>query len=304
MKDNVSAIRRGMMSGAGLVALCCVPAAWNAGCAGADPSADPVESVERELTSADLWYSDLAAENGSFFLGDGGGYVRFGANGTWLWKYLPRGSASCTRSTFGGDPVPGVPKHCWFAPFGNPVAQNSTGSAYNHFIAYGRDGMFYFRKIGGNYTCNDTTFGGSPISGTKACYTALPAYDLIAAENETFDLGASTYPVAYGANGNWTHAALTGTVSCSNSTFGEQLYGTQKFCYILNAYKVADENGSFNLGSSSCTVYYMSEAKPWDMFGNKISKQITSGNCTTSQFGADPQYGYPKQCWAHCTVIP
>ena len=156
------------------------------------------------------------------------------------------------------------------------VAANATGYAYNKVVAYGANGVFHFRTINGSYTCNDATFNGSPISGTKACYEALPDYEYYAAENGSFSLGTVSYPVAYGANGSYVFKKMTGNVNCNNATFGDPASGIGKACYILGAWYVADENGSFNLngyGYSFCDIYYLS-----DRIGNAVMKSTFSWN--------------------------
>jgi hypothetical protein len=191
------------------------------------------------------------------------------------------------------------------SPFGNPpVAQNSTGYAYNQVIAYGRSGRFNFKKINGRFTCNDTTFG-NPISGSKACYTAVPDYGFRTTEGGTLTLGSSPIPVAYGADGHWTFKALSGTVSCSNETFGyDPNSGKQKSCYSLDAGYVANEGQWFDLsgpGIQSCTVYYL-DAEFYGA-GNLVKKSQMSGYCTNSALGGDPAPGFAKQCYAYCTGI-
>jgi hypothetical protein len=277
------------------------------GCAGVCESQEVEEmpaSSEQAVTigpgpeATRLSYRFCASENGSCVIGTGGRYVAFGSDSHWFFKYFASGPVKCTQGVFGGDPERNVKKKCMYADLDMPVAQDSTGHASNQYVAYGLNGKFHFRKLDGSYTCNDATFGGSPIDGTKACYTALPGYSFKVNEGDSFDLGDATYPVAFGADGRWVYKPKTGTVTCDTGAFdGDPYWGMVKSCYVFDARRVADEYGAFDLSETgaSCTVYYRSDNQ-----GNAISKPLTSGSCTNATFGADPDHGNTKHCYAHC----
>jgi len=61
--------------------------------------------------------------------------------------------------------------------------------------------------------------------------TPIPTWTTCAVEN-AFCSFSGTALVRYGANGTWTSGTFTDGVLCSNSVFGDPLYGTVKSCQI------------------------------------------------------------------------
>jgi hypothetical protein len=110
-------------------------------------------------------------------------------------------------------------------------------------VAYGANNNFAFLNLAGGTACTNSVFG-DPISGTvKACYikdilTQAPApasgpvgYTFCATENQTCSFTGQK-SVAYGANNNFTMLNLSGGTECTNSVFGDPIFGTVKACYI------------------------------------------------------------------------
>jgi len=280
--------------------------ALTTGCGATDGAmgADSNSTVKAEqpvlLGSSNLDYTQCANENGTCLIGTGGRYMAYGANGKFNYKFVNAGTVNCNYATF-GDPIQGTVKACYYANFANPVAQNAKAYAYNQYVAYGANGTFNFKRIYGQYTCNDATFG-SPISGTKQCFTALPGYSYKMDEGQSFNFGTATYAMAFGANGNYYFKNVTGAVTCDRTTFGgDPVPNVAKACYLIDAWYVADEGGSFNMngkGYTSCTAYYSS-----GQHGNMLTKSAFSGTCSSSFFGGDPDWGISKKCFAYCQTI-
>ncbi|HXU64627.1 MAG TPA: hypothetical protein VN962_23165 [Polyangia bacterium] len=246
---------------------------------------DPAKSLD---------YIQCASENGTCVLGSSAKYVAFGAQGQFLYKSLS-GNVPCTKDTFGGDPAVNVTKACYYANYTFVVSENGTDNHIRHEIAYGANGSFYFKNVSGTWSCNNATFG-DPISGpTKACYEALHEYVQAANENQTLT-GLNKTPVAYGAHGAYLFKVLTGTASCTTSTFGtsDPAVGVSKICYKFPYNWIADENGSFSFSTFS-TIYYGT-----GLDGKFIAKTVapqTGFQCTNATFGADPSPGPTKHCY-------
>ncbi len=133
-----------------------------------------------------------------------------------------------------------------------------------------------------------------------SCYTASSAaattgsWTKVADENGGFTL-SSTRLVRYGAGSSWIERSLSGTVSCSNATFGDPIAGVAKECDLLDQpaasgswTKVADENGSFTLSSTRLVRYGA---------GSSWIERSLSGtvSCSNATFG-DPISGTQKEC--------
>jgi hypothetical protein len=99
--------------------------------------------------------------------------------------------------------------------------------------------------------------------------------------------------VYYGAGDRWfSRGAVTGSVSCSNATFGDPAPGVAKSCYYVAAKKCADERGT-------CTV--AAGATATVLYGGNGRFHLRSGAsgavaCSNATFG-DPIPGVRKACW-------
>ena len=86
--------------------------------------------------------------------------VAYGANGHFKFKRM-NGSFTCDSPTFGGDPIQGVVKQClagllaytFIAAEGQPLQSDSLP------VAYGANGHFFYKIIGGGATCGNSNFG-------------------------------------------------------------------------------------------------------------------------------------------------
>ncbi|HEY0817293.1 MAG TPA: Ig-like domain-containing protein, partial [Rhizobacter sp.] len=130
--------------------------------------------------------------------------------------------------------------------------------------------------------------------------SGTPTWQTVAREGQSFTL-ASTTLVRYGAGSSWVERTLSGTVSCSNATFGrDPAFGVGKTCQVQTGVtepppptgtwtRIASEGQSFSV-SGTRTVRYGIDTR-W------VQRSVTGGGqCTNSFFGRDPAMGYGKFC--------
>ena len=100
--------------------------------------------------------------------------VRYGANGTYVYRVLTNGTP-CDNTTF-GDPIPGVLKQCAIGPAGfNYCAGQGSQCSFTgtKVVAYGARNSFYYKPFTNGVTCDVGPFGGDPLVNVgKACYVA------------------------------------------------------------------------------------------------------------------------------------
>ena len=250
-------------------------------------------------------YTRCAGEDGTCSF-TGTRVVAYGA-GTYASRTVT-GNTACTNAAFNGDPAPSLVKSCYVAPLGGPngytqcATENGTCSfSGSRNVAYGANGAFNSRVIGGGTACTNGVFG-DPLNGTaKACYLPpaggpVGGWTQCAAENGTCS-AVSGQPVAYGANGAFAYTTATGNVSCTNATFGDPIAQTVKACYTRtsggpNGYGTtcATENGT-------CTFSGL-QTVAFGARGRYVFRSFTGNvSCTTAAFGSDPLPGVQKSCY-------
>ncbi|MBF0472454.1 MAG: hypothetical protein HQK93_01795 [Nitrospirae bacterium] len=103
--------------------------------------------------------------------------------------------------------------------------------------------------------------------------------------------------VRYGANNSWVYRTIENGVGCSNSVFGDPIYGVVKACYIesksepvqANWTKCADEGGNCSFSGRKYVRYGANNS--W------VYRTIENGvGCNNGVFG-DPIYGVVKACY-------
>lgn len=261
----------------------------------------------------DMNYFLCSVEGGACLIG-GTRYMAYGAQGQYRFKNVG-GWVNCNNSTFGGDPVPGVVKSCYFSNYGtdglSAVITEGQTKTVNADVAFGANGAFSFRTFRNqSFTCNVSTFG-DPVPGVvKACYLAVPMFTRVGSEGDPM-YAVNGETIAYGANGRFIFARKSGsaelnTVTCSVDTFGEDpAYGVPKDCYRI----VDGQRGTVSIGgavsenstwtvptfATSSNVFYDSGRN-----GNVVRKTFvgTSGTCDNAQFDGDPDPNHAKVCWA------
>ncbi len=124
--------------------------------------------------------------------------------------------------------------------------QNFTVSTSTQ-VRFGTGSSWITKTLNGSYNCGLAAFGSDPAPGVvKECQSASTSttttptdttsslsWQKVAGENQSFTLAAST-TVRYGANTSWVTKTLSGTVKCSNATFGDPISGVVKQCQVPN----------------------------------------------------------------------
>ena len=147
---------------------------------GGDPIPGTVKACYSGLTQPPQSpYTLCAPENGSCSF-TGTQNVAFGANGHFFYKTNVTSPITCNNATFGGDPIPGTVKSCYYGP-GQPGtvasgAANAHGSG--HSVAADLVHNYIFVPIPSNNFATGMTGvcaskGGSDTNGCIAVYSTV-----------------------------------------------------------------------------------------------------------------------------------
>jgi hypothetical protein len=156
----------------------------------------------------------------------------------------------CTNSVF-GDPIFGVEKQCYIQESGTFTITASAGSGGTIFpsgsvqIASGGSQTFTITPSNG-YQVNSTLVDGTNMgalttysfSNVTADHTISASFALssgswvFCANEGQLCSFTGTRSVRYGANGVYVFKTLTNGTMCTNSVFGDPLFGVEKQCYI------------------------------------------------------------------------
>ena len=238
---------------------------------------------------ANMSFFKCADEGGTCPVGGPPRYLAYGANGSYNFQSAS-GAVPCNNAQF-GDPAVNQTKACYFSSYGYLGAENATvtvGGQLN--IAYGANGRFVFKDMQGSFVCDNATFT-DPIPGpTKACYYGPLPYTFMASEGGTFNVTPNV-PVAYGGGGTFAFKILSGSIACTNATFGDPAPGTSKSCYALPAPFAVDESQPFST-TGAAGMYYGS-----GLNGNFAAGGYLSGTCSNAFFGLDPDVTRTKHCY-------
>ncbi|MEV4513171.1 alpha-L-rhamnosidase C-terminal domain-containing protein [Dactylosporangium sp. NPDC049525] len=126
-----------------------------------------------------------------------------------------------------------VPPGAW------PKCAGETGTCAfsgTQTVAYGAAGRYAYATLTGGTTCGNGVFGDPIPNVSKSCYLLAPppantTWTQCATETATCAFaGAAT--AAYGANGQFKYATLSGGTACGNGVFGDPVPGTGKACYV------------------------------------------------------------------------
>ncbi len=208
---------------------------------GTDPAVGVQKSCYVAPAGGPSGYTSCAAEN-TTCTASIPARIAYGADGAFTYK-LATGAISCSTSTFGNDPAPGVLKQCYLPPAGGPTggwtacaAEAGTCTAQpGQPVAYGAGGAFAYTPAAGTTACNNTVFG-DPVPGVaKSCYVRVGApsgySSVCAAENTSCTITAAR-TIAYGASGRYVYRFVTANIPCTSAAFGEDpIFGAAKSCY-------------------------------------------------------------------------
>lgn len=198
--------------------------------------------------------------------------VAFGANGQF--RYLPYytgASLSCSTSSFNDiDPLQGVKKACFYAPYDHaatlssgyshvgvgegsqiPVGSTPSPIAFGYYDLADHSMRFTYKMISGTYNCGVAVFGIDPaVLSPKKCYPVdIPSlipigpdgFTFCSMENETCGFSGAAV-VAYGAtytqasppSYRFTYKTFANGVTCENGSYGmDPARGTPKACFYL-----------------------------------------------------------------------
>ncbi len=150
-------------------------------------------------------------------------------------------------------------------------------------------------SIGAADLANLVAYLGQIGSEEVAAPAALPSGAVRCASERSNCVLPSGTPatVYYGSGSQWTvRPAMTGTVACTNATFGDPIAGTAKACYYVAAAKCANERATCTVASgTTATVLYGANGTFHRRSG--VTGSFTCGNAI---FG-DPLAGVAKACW-------
>ena len=124
----------------------------------------------------------------------------------------------------------------------------------------------------------------------------------VAVENQRFTL-ASTTTVQYGANSTWRKRLLSGSVECSNATFGDPLPHVVKACYIQGPAPApaptAPAAGTLLAGEGSAFTVAAATLVQYGSGSSWVQKTVSGiGQCTNEFFGKDPMPFVVKACYS------
>ena len=143
------------------------------------------------------------------------------------------------------------------------------------------------------------------VRGTSATdVTATSTWVACANEYEVCSF-SGTQTVRYGAGTTFVTGTFTGSVVCSNATFGDPLYGVQKSCSYLQTTPPADSwvDCAGELQSCAFSGTHLVRYGTGTAF---VTGTYTDGvSCSNAVFG-DPAYGMAKRCSysAAATTVP
>jgi len=139
-----------------------------------DPAYGVLKQCEYAAAASTNW-TFCASEDGycSF---SGTQQVRYGANGSYVYKTLTGGTA-CTNAVF-GDPAVGTAKHCDIGSTSTTswtVCANEGGYcsfAGTQQVRYGANGSYVYQTLTGGTACTNAVFGDPAYGVAKQCATS------------------------------------------------------------------------------------------------------------------------------------
>ncbi|WP_405914973.1 MGH1-like glycoside hydrolase domain-containing protein [Streptomyces sp. NBC_00728] len=255
----------------------------------------------------------------------GGGDVSVSVNGSVVWRggtftptsgitgasqddtyvYLTGvapGSYTVSATGLGNPPTPGDPgTGALRAGFTRCAGEGGTCSfSGTRSVAYGA-GTYTYKTATGSTACTNASFDGDPASNlVKSCYVAdaggPPGYTVCAAEGGTCAVPGYNRDVAYGANGDFAHQVVKGSVACTNAHFGDPIDGVAKSCYLPPDGAPA---GGWTKCASQASTCPAAAGQPviYGAFGAFATITATGDTpCTDATFG-DPIPGESKTCY-------
>jgi alpha-L-rhamnosidase len=167
-------------------------------------------------------------------------------------------------------------------------------------VAFGAQGKYDYATVTGGTACSNTVFGDPDQGVSKACYIApapstAGAWQQCATETGTCSF-AGTETVAFGAQGKYDYATVTGGTACSTAVFGDPAYGVPKTCAIQAPPPAATTWTPCAAETITCTVVGTHDIAFGA--GGQYAYRTVSGAtaCGDAVFG-DPAPGQVKACY-------
>ena len=233
--------------------------------------------------------------------------VRYGANGSYLYKHVPQ-SMACTNAAFGGDPIGNVEKHCEYilssaVDFDNDGltdnidpypsdSQNNPSAHWQHcanqnencivpnksLVRYGADNSYHFQVVENRQMCSTGVFGGDPIVGVNKSCDYLSFTPVITNEIKKgwFELGEeNSIAVATGhilIFDNNDTPYITYHDSDSQQIILERFNGS--FWEKVQTNIIASNSGAKAIGFDNNNVLYMVYSVPNGFGANTLVKRL------------------------------
>lgn len=158
--------------------------------------------------------------------------IRFGANGKFITKVFTN-AVKCDTKTF-GEPILNVYKSCSFSSVEvKPNATTGGSTSSTSSPATSTPPVTSTTPTTPTTTTPTTTTPTTPTTSTPTttppATTPATTWTTCAVENNTCTF-SGTRKVRYGAGNKYVIKVYTKTVKCSNTNFGDPIYGTVKSC--------------------------------------------------------------------------
>ncbi|MGH9886045.1 MAG: MGH1-like glycoside hydrolase domain-containing protein, partial [bacterium] len=96
-------------------------------------------------------------------------------------------------------------------------------------VRYGKRGKYSYGIFTGSVPCTNGMFGDPIANVPKSCQFSSDLYTACASEGQTCTF-PGTKEVRFGANGQWVTRIATGSIACTNATFGDPIPNVVKRC--------------------------------------------------------------------------
>src|SRR5262249_24775792 len=143
------------------------------------------------------------------------------------------------------------------------------------------------------------TFGDPVFGVVKHCdYADAPApsptWTFCANENQTCTF-SGTKLVRYGANGTYVQQTATTSISCSNATFGDPVFGVVKHCDYADA-PAPSPTWTFCANENQTCTFSGTKLVRYGANGTYVQQSASNSiSCNNATFG-DPVFGVVKHC--------
>ena len=123
---------------------------------------------------------------------------------------------------------------------------------------------------------------------------STPTWTFCANENQTCTFSGAKL-VRYGANGTYVQQTATNSISCSNATFGDPVFGVVKHCDYTDA-PAPSPTWTFCANENQTCTFSGTKLVRYGANGTYVQQTATNSiSCNNATFG-DPVFGTVKHC--------